>query len=1064
MQTGLVLHTSNQLEILAAELAQVLAEPLRSPFAPDIVVVQSNGMRRWLTQQIAQTLGVCCNVSFPFPQRFFRDRFEAAVPDVSASAIYEPAAMTWRVLKLLPRLASQPDFAPVANYLRGEQREQRAYELARNIARVFDRYIIFRPRLILGWDEGKGDGWQPILWREIQTGAPAMHQAALGLRLAQALQHKASLPERVCVFGISSLPPFHASLFEEMAKYCCVHFFIMEPTPEWWGDVRTRREKARVKQPELFDFEQQDEEDNPLLAENGRQGRDFLNIVADLNPHHERQNFQAPPADIVLHKIQHDIFEQVSGAPEVGEDDGSVQIHSCHSVVRELEVLQDQLLALFERDPKLTPRDIVVMAPDISVYAPYIDAIFGAPENDEHAIPYAIADRPPRARSGVIDTFLRVLEVLPGRFPVSEVFAVLESGDLQRRFRMEPADVLTIRGWCEHCGICWGIDADHRARLGLPAFAENSWRQGLDRMLLGCAMQPTAHDLFAGILPFDEIEGSDALLLGNFVEFVERLFSLARDFATPRSLARWQNDFATAIDNLFAADDSTQRELNHLRVALADLGEISVASGNDDAVPLPIVQEELEHLLNESSLGAAFLSGGMTFCALKPMRSIPFKVVCLLGLNDTAYPRRERNIEFDLIAQNPQRGDRRLREDDRALFLEALLSARDVFYLSYLGQSLRDNKDLPPSVLVSELLDYVSRRFGFEKFVIKHPLQAFSAGNFRGDDPRRFSYSVDNSTAGRIAESDRIDSRPFLERPLAEAGAEWREVEIVRLIEFFAHPAKFFVRNRLGIDLPRGREEREDREPFALHSLENYKIGERLVADVLEGIDPSEAFSIVQASGVLPPAESGALAFDDLCQIARAFAEQIRPHVKAKKNPPLLVREKIGDFSLQGTLDQIWGETLVRYRLAKFKAKDLLGTWIEHLARNLTEQKPALLFGKEGARRFAPVENAREILQDLLALYWRGLREPLPFYPRSSWDYARRMADEKNEWRAKRAAWQTWLGNEHEDDGGKGERRDPYLRLLFRHRARPLSEEWKEITCRIFDPMLKQSERYETDL
>src|SRR5437764_7478387 len=404
---------------------------------------------------------------------------------------------------------------------------------------------------------------------------------------------------------------------------------------------------------------------------------------------------------------------------------------------------------------------------------------------------------------------------------VSEVFAILEAPAVQRCFGIALADMNTIRRWVDECAIRWGIDAQHRARLGLPAFAENSWRQGLDRMLLGSALRPGNRQLFEGILPFDAIEGSNTELLGNFVEFVERLFSRASEFIKPRTLSDWQRDLRETLDAFFEADEVAERELNRLRAAIATLGEIGAASQNESAVPLDVVVAQLEHSLEESSTGTGFLSGQLTFCALKPMRSVPFKVVCLLGLNDTAYPRHDRPPSFDLVAQHPQRGDRNIRDSDRALFLEALLSARAVFYLSYVGQSLRDNQPLPPSVLISELLDYVAENFETEidDVVIRHPLQAFSPRNFEPDG-KLFSYSADNCAAGVVLEKNRQEAPRFFDQPLREAEEEYREIDLVRLVDFFSHPAKFFVRHRLGTELPREREKMEDREPFDLHSLD----------------------------------------------------------------------------------------------------------------------------------------------------------------------------------------------------------------------------------------------------
>jgi exodeoxyribonuclease V gamma subunit len=1061
---GLTLHTSNRLERLADQLVDVIADPLSSPLLPEIVVVPSNGMRRWLEQQIALRHGICSNVQFPFPQKFFHDLFHGAFPEAAATDPFDEDVMTWRIMKLLAQLIARPEFAAVANYLRGERTELRGYELSRRIAHVFDEYIVFRPQMILGWDAGEGKGWQSILWRELQRTATGQHQAALGIQLVDALKHGAPVPERVLIFGVSTLPPFYISLTGEISARCPVHLFVMEPTPHWWGDIQSKREKAKATQPELFGFDEEESGDNELLAVNGKVGRDFLNLMAELIPAAERNCFVSPATTksaSLLQQIQSDIFQLKSGAAKekrsIRSADRSLQIHSCHSVVRELEVLHDHLLDLFQHDSALKPKDIIVMMPDVSIYASFIDAVFGVPENAKHRIPYSIADREPRASSGIIDTYFRILEILSGRFTASEVFAILEAPAVQRCFQVAPGEMEKIRVCVDKCGIRWGIDAQHRKRLDLPAFAENSWRQGFDRMLLGYALRPEDRQLLQGILPSDEIEGSDAEILGNFVEFVERLFSRAAEFSNARPLSEWQNDLRETLDAFFDAEEPAQRELNRLRTAIAALGEIGAAAQNDSGIPLDVVLAQLEHSVEESSGAAGFLSGQLTFCALKPMRSVPCKIICILGLNDTAYPRHDRPPGFDLVAQNPQRGDRNIRDGDRALFLEALLSAREVFYLSYVGQSLRDNEPLPPSVLVSELLDYIAENFDTEvdKFVTKHPLQAFSPRNFQGDD-RVFSYSADNCAAGVVSEKDRVEASPFFDQPLGEPEEKWREVDITRLAEFFSHPVKFLVRRRLGIELPREREDVEDREPFDLHPLKQYSIEQQLLEDALDGVGPESAFASVRASGALPPGGIGRLKFDELCRNVTTFADAIRERVTMQAQSPTMIRAELGNFILSGRIERVRGDILLRYRLTTLKPKDFLRIWIEHLARNLTEAKPALLFGKEeqvvAGYEFLPIKNAGKLLTDLLALYWCGLSEPLRFFPRTSWAFAKAVAEGKDESKTWSGAEQIWRGNERE---GKGEREDPYVRLAFRSVEDVLNEDWKQTSLRVLLPLLE---------
>jgi exodeoxyribonuclease V gamma subunit len=364
---------------------------------------------------------------------------------------------------------------------------------------------------------------------------------------------------------------------------------------------------------------------------------------------------------------------------------------------------------------------------------------------------------------------------------------------------------------------------------------------------------------------------------------------------------------------------------------------------------------------------------------------------------------------------------------------------------------------------VSELLDYVVENFEtkIDDFVIRHPLQAFSPRNFQPNG-KLFSYSADNCAAGIISGKSRLEVPPFFDEALSEPGKEWREVEVARLVEFFSHPAKFFVRHRLRIELPREREEMEDREPFALHSLDRYDIEQKLLDDALDGVGPEGALEMVRATGVLPPGGTGALIFDELCANVSSFAEAIRERVAVKTEPVMTVRAEINDFALSGRIDRIRGDTLLHYRLTRLKPKDFIRIWIEHLVRNLTEQKSALLFGKEGEEiasyEVPPTNQAREVLSDLLAVYWRGLREPLRLFPRTSWKFVDKISSGKKKERARYLASEDWRSNEN-DPSSKGEREDPYIKLTFRNTADVLNGEWEKISLHVFGPIFSARKR-----
>jgi exodeoxyribonuclease V gamma subunit len=1067
-ETGFHLHSSNRLERLAEGLGRVIRQPLQDPFRAEAVVLQSLGMERWLKQQLARQHGICANLSCLFPQAFVAGLIDTALPGRADPRLYTRENLTWRIMGLLPALIRQKEFETLRRYLSLSRPELRRFQLAERIARTFDRYLVFRPQMIRAWESGAEKHWQAILWRELVNAMPGLHPPALAEEFRMALQRgTAPLPERISLFGISTLPPFYIDFLQELAAHTPVHLFTLRPTPDWWGDIRSERAETRVRRklPETAQLDLQFERGNPLLASLGKLGQEFLTKITELDPTSEHEQFELPNEDTSLAQIQRDVFQlhdPSSGKKRaVASNDRSVQFHSCHSPMREMEVLHDQLLALFEELPDLKPHEIVVMAPDISIYAPFIEAVFDtAPE--ALRIPFSISDRGARAENGVIDTFLRILEVAGSRFTASSVMSILESAPLQRRFVLTEPDLEVIRTWIEKTRIRWGIDAAHRGALGLPAFGENSWRAGLDRLLLGYAAPAHGEQLFGGILAYDEVEGSLAETLGHFAEFADTLFATARDLEKPRSLTDWQDTLRDISLRFFPADDEREPELHQLRFALDSLGETAELSRFVEPVPLEVLLQHLERSLASAESGSGFLVGRVTFCALKPMRAVPFRVVCLVGMNDTDYPRHDRFPAFDLIAEHRQPGDRTTRDDDRYLFLEALLSARDVFYISYVGQSIRDNAAIPPSVLVSELTEYIGAT------VTEHPLQPFNAKYFTGTH-KFFSYSAENCMASGTAAEERTLPAPFMVEKIGEPESEWQKLDNARLLSFFGNPSKFLIRERLGLNIRRLDSLLEEAEPLEPGGLDKYSLEQDFLKRALAGEELEPAFSVARAAGALPPGPAGDSHLRELSANARLFAEVVRENARNRAEPELL-QLKIGRFELGARIDSLFDGRSLRQRLTTRKPKDLLGVWIDHLILNCFRPTESILITATKEKRpvierFAPPsEDPRTLLATLLDFYWRGLREPLPFFPRSSFEFAERTAHPTKGSSPLEKARKAWGESAlpHDDDFGLGpEHEDDYFDLAFRNVTDPLGPEFQKIALAIFDPALQVVTREE---
>lgn len=1111
------LFTSNRLEVLSDKLAEVLRRSPTSAFDREIVVVQSQGMERWLSLQLAEKLGICANVHFPFPNRFMQELAESLFTEevLDDRSTYEPRYLTWEIMRLLPELLDQPGFENLKTYLSGPVRLLKRLQLSARIADLFDQYLLFRPQMIEDWEsgvEGKspGEKWQADLWRQLIKGKQTLHRAALGKRLIERLGRpdveSGSLPTRVCVFGISALPPFHMRVLAALSQRTEVNLFLMNPCQEYWGEIRSKKEIRRVEQKvaskskntmqfDLFNGsvapELHLEEGNRLLASMGALGRDFFDLILDEFEHESVEDFVEPGTESLVAALQSDILHLIDRRAErrgqkkddrslhgkrvIRRDDRSVQIHACHSERREVEVLQDHLLDLFDRNPDLKPGDILVMAPDIETYAPFIQAVFDLPFDDPRRIPFSIADRSFSHENDIVETFLALLDLHNSRLTATEVINILESPVVGRRFDLDESDLELIQHRIRQTRIRWGADAEHKKRLGLPPFPQNTWRVGLERLLLGYALPAFENRLYRDrIVPHNEVEGSEAAILSGLLAFTERLFDTAEALNKPRSLREWSDFLKEILETFFSAENEALPTIYMIRRTLLELAEFQACSGFDEPIDIRTVRHHLTAELHRESYGFGFLTGGVTFCSMLPMRSIPFKIVCLIGMNNDAYPRASRKLGFDLIANRPpERGDRSRRKDDRYLFLETLLSAREVFYISYKGQSIKDNSIIPPSVLVSELLDSIASSFDHEDgdmtehLVTKHRLQPFSPAYFESsakESEKLFSYSEDNRSAACCLLEARAEAPPFFSEKLPEPDDAFKTVTLADLNRFLRNPTRFLINRRLEVYLPEDPDAFDDKEAFALRQLDRYQVAQELLACRLQEADTTEVKAAFDAMGLLPHGVIGRNEVEQLDDQVADFIQKTREHISGKRLPPLEISLELEEFTLTGKLLDIYEGGLVFYRYGRVNAKDQLRAWLSHLILNCHEDthapKESVLAGLDSLDRgnwrgwkFQPVVDGKSLLLGLLRVYWYGLQKPLHFFPESAFTFAEMLITRKSERRALRSARAKWLGTGR--DLERPEISDPYFNLCFRNVPDALDREFRRAVEVIVMPLLK---------
>ncbi len=1111
--SSLSLFTSNRLEVLAEHLAAVLAAEPLPPLERESIVVHSHGLARWLTLRLAGRLGIAAGLTMPFPATFIRDladRLQGGGQDTVEPALFEREPATWRIFDRLRDAADagESGAASPATYLEDDPDQLKRYQLAVRLAGLFEGYQLFRPRMLLDWqargpEPEEADAphaeWQARLWRSLNEGPAQDHLARRILRLLELLRRSPAppdgLPRRLSVFGASTLPPVFLELLSALARFIPVRIYFTSPTYHYWGDLRSEREAVAIRRRSAAARQGDDhlepgqpllapvsapaddhlEPGHPLIATFGRQGRDFFNLLQEtdaLGGGWQELELVDPGDDTLLHALQSDVLHlgDRSAAPkrlEPGDD--SLTVHACHSPMREMEVLRDQLLAAFDRDPRLEPSDVVVMVPRIGDYSPWIEAAFGAGEGTP-ALPFAIADRPAGQERPASETVLRLLDLVASRVTPGAVFDLLESAAVRRAFRLSAAEVPALRRRVRDSRIRWGIDGAQRAAdFRVPKEGANTWRAGLDRLLMGYATGD-GDELVTGVAPLAGATAGDAELLGRLAAFTDCLFHHLRRLRDPRPADAWARDLGTALEELYRAEgEEEEGALELVRGVLEELHQARELAGLEEDLSRQVVRAHLGRRLAGDGSGSGFFDGRITFCALKPMRALPFEVICVAGLAEGAFPRRDPRHAFDLMTADRRGGDRSPVEDDRYSFLETLLAAGEKLILTYQGRSQQDNSPRAPSSVLAELLDHLDRAFltadgqpASEQIVVEHRLHPFDPAYFgAGGDPRLFSYSQESARASRSAGQPPV-AMPFIgdEDPAAQT-AEPLAVDLADLTGLWIHPARHYCRKVLQLTLTEHETSAED-EPFDVDFSGRYQISQWLLERRLAGQPAGEdELELLRQRGELPLAGLGAAHYARLSRRASDFAATLpRP----EPSGPLLIELSGPGWRLHGRLDHLTADGALRFRCTNLKPKDIVRAWIAHVARAAWELEhptglPLLthLAGIDRNLRFGLLDDPLALLDALLAGYRAGLRRPLPLFENASHAWAESARQQATGGQEKTSpldvARRAFARGRLASDAA-----DPYVALCFRDRD-PLAEDgfahWAEA---LWAPILEHAQ------
>lgn len=1066
----MVLH-GNRLEDLRDLLTQFVQSQPLPPLVPEVILVQSNGMKHWLEMALADdgALGICAATRLELPSGYlwqvYRNVLGAdAVPQHMP---FDKSSLLWRLVRLLPVLAaSNSVYAPLERYLGGNTDGRKLYQLAIQVADVLDGYQSYRADWLSDWAQGEPgrdtlrthDGkstvleeshaWQAQLWRDIRAdvgeqlvdssraSVHAKFMSELNTLVEQSKatgQRPAGLPPRLIVFGISSLPMQTVQALVELGQVCQVLMLVQNPCQHYWGDIVEghdrlrqqvrRRQTVKPSNPSAANNAALHTATHPLLASWGKQGRDYLHLLDDFD-HVENYRQRLVRVDVFvdpaegqqnpsqLNQLQSAILnlQPLPDAPAALQADQSITLITTHSAQREVEVLHDRLLAWFDADPALNPRDVMVMVPDMPAFAPHIQAVFGRfnPGQARH-IPFSVADTTPR-QSPLVQALDQLLSLPRSRLSLADWLSLFEVSAVRKRFGVSEADVVQLQSWLTLAGVRWGLDARHRMAWGVPEgvarLDQNTWAFGLRRLLLGYAVGAGAP--WGSTLPQAALGGLDAHVISALLDWVEAVNLSLQELTGDKAPEQWGRTLVGMVERFFLASDDAEERLIERCLGPLEGWLLACADARlDTPLPLDVVREHWMSQIEEPSLHQRFFGGGVQFGTLMPMRSIPFKAICLLGMNDGDYPRQKAARDFDLMAMSWRAGDRSRREDDRYLFLEAILSARQKLYISWQGHRATDNSEQPPSVLVAQLIEYLQAGWTPARQPEQQPLQPFSESYFLQDSPFQ-TYDKDwarvHEPQGTNPETNDNGNEPADKPPALVTPPSLTLADLRQLLR---QPVEVFFKTRLRVRLDTVDELEQLEEPFSLNGLEQYQAGQ----DFLEAGDIEQALKKLTLSGKLPMAAFGTRLACELQEKTQVVLDRqsewkrLCPHPL----PAQSIALNVDGIAITGTLEGLWSGSADWLQLNQRVGAVLEGEkeaqtarghvvtslWVHHLVACASAMPvTSVQLGLDGQVVFNTLtqEDATEILQRLVKVYLAAWERPLPVACKTAWAYLQAQA------------------------------------------------------------------------
>ena len=907
----------------------------RDLFASQVVVVPTIGVRSWLTPLLATTLGatdgrndgIFANVNVQYVgylQRMLRQ---------AAGLTSDPWERNRVNLATLQALDGFSETARLENKYNGR------LNAARILAERFDRYATRRPELIRSWHRGVaalGDlsvekyHWQFKLWERVRDIVGAAPWPVINAELCDRLragEKIPGIPDRLMIAGFESISPSNMEVIDALSNVIDVEIIFVHQSPylrEKWNEMASGVVPNKAELPVPTNF-------SPLSASSLRLPPSWMQSSFDLElllaAYGVRGEYATTSAKSDSSLLLQVLKRGISGAPiDVSTErpiDLSVQIHRAHNLARQVEVLHDALLHAFSADKKLQPHDVVVLCADIQSAAPILEAVFDktvvSKTGRNFKLPLVVADRTLKEINDGADLASNLLNLVTSRFDIESFMLVATSPIVMKNFAVSASDAAVWGRHLENSRLRWGLDAEHREEHGLvaPELNAHGWLDAIERSLLGTVMkvESEAPVMAGGVRPIPFVESSDTGALVTLVGVLSVVAQFEHLSRVNRSVEEWCVEIEKTLNALCGESCAEIDEVLNVLNAFQRASQ-SLDKQNSSAIQTVSFAEFAEYVTGELTASSGRLplrSGSITATSFVPLRTVPFKVVCVVGFDDGTLPMGEPEGD-DLIAATPMLGDGDPKIESRRVFLDALMSAEQRFIVTCTGRSIKNNKQVPLITPLSEFLDFC-RACGVDvpedadklsAIEYSHPRHLGSPENFQASDgpvPKQI-WSHDN--AALLAAKERLAVRSANvsgvedKKPLVVLPDILKEITLSQLEDLVLDPLRHFLQFGLKIRTEWTSDDVSNVLPLF---IEGRKV-ERLCRDAFhQKLDDKVFTAILRSADVLPISPFDDVEVEAALAIVKEYRTKYEKDLSSKAQALDIHLEFVGLPTVVGKID-----------------------------------------------------------------------------------------------------------------------------------------------------------------